>query len=118
MPPRETEEIQISDAIRSLDTGNCDNIANAARMYKVSYQKLRARRLGQLPSSSRDGHNKLLSEAEEAALCLYLNRCIALGRPCKKNIFGLEQIQFSATMTDNNPMGPTNEYHDGGQSSL
>jgi hypothetical protein len=92
MPPQETEEIRISDAIRSLDTRNCDNIANAARIYKESYQKLRARLLGRLPSSSRGGHNKLLSEAKEATLCVYLNRFIALGRPCKKNIFGLEQI--------------------------
>jgi hypothetical protein len=51
---------------------------------KVGYQKLRARRLGQLPSLTRGGHNKLLSKTQEVALCLYMNCCITLGRPAKK----------------------------------
>jgi hypothetical protein len=46
MSLQEAEEIPISIAISALDTGDCDNIADAARMYKVCYKKLRARRLG------------------------------------------------------------------------
>jgi len=33
---------------------------------------------------TRGGHNKLLSEAQEEALTVYLDRCIFLGRPSKK----------------------------------
>jgi len=80
----EAEEIRISDAIEALNNGEFTTTAEAAREHKVSYQKLRARRLRRAPKSATGGQNKTLSEAQEAALCLYMDRCIALGRPAKK----------------------------------
>ena len=40
MPPRETEEVRIANAIKALDAGDYDTITEAAQVFKVSYQKL------------------------------------------------------------------------------
>jgi hypothetical protein len=63
MAARETEEVRIANAIKALDAGDYDTITEAAQVFKVSYQKLQARRLGRPASSSQGGHNKLLLEA-------------------------------------------------------
>ena len=40
MPPQETEEVRISNAIKALDAGDYDTITKAVQVFKVSYQKL------------------------------------------------------------------------------
>ena len=87
MPPQtvaQAEESRIANAIEDLNNGKFFTTAEAARVHKVNYQKLRARRLGRAPKSTVGGLNKTLSPDQEAALCLYMNRCVALGHLAKK----------------------------------
>ena len=87
MPPQtvaQAEEFRIANAINDLNNGKFLTTAEAARVHKVDYQKLWARQLGWAPKLTVGGLNKTLSPDQEAALCLYMNRCIALGRPAKK----------------------------------
>jgi hypothetical protein len=73
MPPKDAElEARIAEASEALDRNPKLKVLKAARDFKVPYDRLRMRRKGRPPSSSRGGHNKKLCEPQDDALKSYL----------------------------------------------
>lgn len=87
MPPTRTkkspEEQRIERAISDIKDGTIKSCAAAARQHRITYDKLYGRLHGRVAPDNLGGHNKALSEEQETALGLYVNRCEELGRPCK-----------------------------------
>ena len=66
-------EDRISEAIQSLDNQRKPNIAKTARNFRVPPSRLRNRWNGRQPKSQVVAHNRTLSEAQELAICQYLD---------------------------------------------
>jgi len=92
------------------------NIAKLARDFRVPQGRLQARIEGRASRSERGGTNRLLSEAEEAAVCLYLKRLDTIGTStrvpmvtgCANRILE-KRTRFSGSEESTRPMkvGPT-----------
>lgn len=65
-------ESRITDAIIELDIRENPNVAAVARQFEVPATRLRSRWKGRKSKTERGGHNKALSEAQESAICQYL----------------------------------------------
>jgi hypothetical protein len=74
--PRTDEEIEnrIQEAIDALPKRKKINLTKYAADWEVPYYRLRSRMEGALSQSNNGGHNKLLNEAQELALCLTVQR--------------------------------------------
>lgn len=66
-------ESRITDAILELDKRENPNVTAVARQFKVPPSRLRNRWKGRKSKIDSGGHNKVLSEAQESALCQYLD---------------------------------------------
>ena len=78
--PYQVTESRIKQVIDILSDRGDDNLnlAAAAREFRVPVGRLRARWAGQQSKQERPGPNKRLSEDEEIAVCLYLDRLEAI----------------------------------------
>ncbi|KAA8909971.1 hypothetical protein FN846DRAFT_905340 [Sphaerosporella brunnea] len=72
-------ETRIQAAIEVLRKRDVVNIAATAREFNLPEQRLRARWNGRLAKSDLPGPNKRLTEAQELAVCMYLDRLDAIG---------------------------------------
>ena len=88
--PYQVTESRIKQVIDILSDRGDDNLnlAAAAREFRVPVGrfKLRARWAGQQSKQERPGPNKRLSEDEEIAVCLYLDRLEAIGTAARKQM--------------------------------
>jgi hypothetical protein len=75
------EELRITEALQALQNGDCKNFADTLQQFTVLYYKLRSRHLGANTKANNSSYNKTLSDEQEKALILYMQRCRALGRP-------------------------------------
>ena len=73
------EEVRIQQAMNAVRIGICPNLAVAARKYKAPSRRLQERWKGVPSKLGRSGAGKKLSDAEEMALCQYLDRLDAIG---------------------------------------
>jgi hypothetical protein len=78
------EEQRIAKALRELEDGTLKNLAVAARVHHLPYDKLLRWSKGMSSIESNSGHNKALTTKQEQALLLYIDRCEELGRLCKR----------------------------------
>jgi hypothetical protein len=67
------EEEKIQKALGALSRFKHPNVARAARDFDVNYRKLKNRYNGIPPKSDFGGLNKRLSDAQELAVCHYIN---------------------------------------------
>jgi hypothetical protein len=74
---------RIADAVEYLSNFPDAKIAKVARDFDVPDQRLRYRLKTGRSKITQGGHNKLLSEAEELALCHILDRLDASGFPAR-----------------------------------
>ena len=72
-------ESQIAIAINAIAQGVCANVAEAAQTYNVPVSRLRKRWKGCQSRSKRPGAGKKLTDAEELAICKYLDRLDEIG---------------------------------------
>lgn len=86
-------ESRITDAILELNKRENPNVAAVARQFEVPIPRLRNRWKGRKSKIESGGHNKALSEAQESALCQYLDN-LAGGGP-KARYKQLEQAANS-----------------------
>ena len=86
--PYQVTESRIKQVIDILSDRGDDNLnlAAAAREFRVPVKRLRARWAGQQSKQERPGTNKRLSEDEELAVCLYLDRIEAIGTAARKQM--------------------------------
>jgi len=91
-------EAKIQSALVSIRNKSSKSIKEAARQYQVPYERLRMRFHGREPY--RGGQNKKLSEPQEEAVKLFLDRCIALGRPSKKRYIRQAANSILRAVTD------------------
>jgi hypothetical protein len=68
------KEIRIGKACDALERFEKPNIARAARDFDVNERKLRNRFNGIPSKSEYGGHNKMLIDDQELAVCHYLDR--------------------------------------------
>ena len=111
-------EDRISEAIQSLDNQRKPNIAKTARDFRVPRSRLRNRWNGRQPKSQVVAHNRTLSEAQELAICQYLDH-LDRGGPKDTNSLNRRQMLFSRKITpvEANPqqlgrIGPAGFYRD------
>jgi DDE superfamily endonuclease len=76
------EEDKVQNALSFIEANPGITIAEACRQTRASYDRVRRRLRGVLPSNSRGGHNKKLIEPENNALKDYITMCYNLGKPC------------------------------------
>ena len=86
--PYQVTESRIKQVIDILSDRGDDNLnlAAAAREFRVPVKPLRARWAGQQSKQERPSTNKRLSEDEELAVCLYLDRLEAIGTAGRKQM--------------------------------
>ena len=86
--PYQVTESRIKQVIDILSDRGDDNLnlAAAAREFRVPVKRRRARWAGQQSKQERPGTNKRLSEDEELAVCLYLDRIEAIGTAARKQM--------------------------------
>ena len=86
--PYQVTESRIKQVIDILSDRGDDNLnlAAAAREFRVPVKRLRARWARQQSKQERPSTNKRLSEDEELAVCLYLDRLEAIGTAARKQM--------------------------------
>jgi hypothetical protein len=72
-------EIRIKKAIDLIREESEPSIAEFARKFDVPYGRLLARFHGRIPKTKRPGANQHFSEAEDLAICAYIERTNRMG---------------------------------------
>jgi hypothetical protein len=72
-------EIRIRKAIDLIREESEPSIAEFARKFDVPYWRLLARFHGRIPKTERPGANQHFSEAEDLAICAYIERTDRMG---------------------------------------
>ena len=112
-------EDRISEAVKALDSQGKPNVAKTARDFRVPPSRLRNRWNGRRSKSQVVAHNRTLSEAQELAICQYLDHLDRGGPKARYNSSNRRQTHFSKriTLVEANPqqlgrIGPADFYKD------
>jgi hypothetical protein len=105
-------EKRIQQAVDKMQTlESTPIIADFARQYDVSYQRLYAKFHGTLAKSDRISGNRRFSDIEEKALCWYLDRLDKLGLPAQRELLRgaaayILLANWTPTSTDDSELKP------------
>jgi hypothetical protein len=80
------EETRVLEAVAELELQKKPNFSAAARKYRVPIGRVRRRFFGSSSKIDTGGCNKVLSDAQEQALCLYIDRLDELGAPIRQHM--------------------------------
>lgn len=73
------DEDRMNHALRSVLSGECKNVSQAARDWKVSRQALRRRVHGSHSRAENGGNNTKLTSVEDLALLAWINTQLSIG---------------------------------------
>ena len=102
------DESKIKRAIYAFNNGVCKNLSQAAILFNVPYSRLRARHQVHSPRVGRVATHRKLFDAEEVAVCQYLDRLDHLGIPARPSmLLNYANVIFRQSQIDTTSPPPT-----------